>query len=190
MASCYGARYSGAATELKRQFQWKSFYKDTGLKWKDAVRKIEVLCWKRASGLSLLLRNHSSAACRCISQPAHHFLIGCRGLPSARQNVMTRFSTAQNRPVFSIPIVRARARGVVCVARAVARSCSGPWLRRMPRRARSRWSRATRPSSTRLWEATSAAECRKLALDGDRHLPKRRLRTLWRSLAVAALLHL
>ena len=40
---------------------------------------------------------------------------------------------------------------------------------------------------------TSAAECRKLALDGDRHWPKRRLRTLWRrrrSLAVAALLHL
>ena len=40
---------------------------------------------------------------------------------------------------------------------------------------------------------TSAAECRKLALDGDRHWPKRRLRTLWRrrrSLAVAALQHL
>ena len=41
MASCYGARYSRASTEVKRQF----------LKWKDAVRKIEVLCWKRASGL-------------------------------------------------------------------------------------------------------------------------------------------
>ena len=95
-------------------------------------------------------------------------------------------------PCFLSPIVPlARARGVVlCVARAVARSCCGPWHRCMPRRGRSRFSRATRPSSTRLWEATSAAECRKLALDGDRHW---RLRTLWRrrrSLAVAALLHL
>ena len=93
--------------------------------------------------------------------------------------------------VFCPIVPLARARGVVlCVARAVARSCCGPWHRCMPRRGRSRLSRATRPSSTRLWEATSAAECRKLALDGDRHW---RLRTLWRrrrSLAVAALQHL
>ena len=55
----------------------------------------------------------------------------------------------------------------------------------MPRQARSRWSRATRPSSTRSWAATPAAECRKLAPDRDIVTCQRRL--LWLFAAPKAL---
>ena len=118
-----------------------------------------------AAQVSLLITSFLVAAARRARQYIPFDALS----PRARQ--------CQIVPCFLSPIVPlARARGVVlCVARAVARSYCGPWHRCMPRRGRSRWSRATRPSSTRLWEATSAAECRKLALDGDQHW---RLRTL------------